>query len=117
MRYERMMFLQASSFAPRLGTRRLAVALWLVAALLAAGCAGPRQVEREPALDARLATQVKIALVEEGSVDAAAIFVDAKGGVIRLGGFADSAESRERAMAVARQVPGVKSVQSEIALR
>lgn len=89
----------------------------LLFALLLAGCALPREVAREPFADARLATRVKIALIEAGTLDAAAIFVDADNGRVHLGGFTDSAESRERAAEVAGTVPGVVAVENAIALR
>jgi hyperosmotically inducible periplasmic protein len=89
----------------------------LALALLLAGCGLPERVEREPAPDARLATRVKIALIEAGTLDAAAIFVDAQNGLVRLGGFTDSPESRERAAEVAEAVPGVVGVQNAISLR
>lgn len=90
----------------------------LVAGALAA-CAGTvdHRLERERGADATLAGRVKVALVEDDRVDAAAVFVDARGGTVRLSGFADNSEERGRAVAVARGVRGVGRVESNIALR
>jgi osmotically-inducible protein OsmY len=97
----------------RTGVSILAVAL----ALSLGGCAAPTAIEREPAAEARLATQVKIALVEAADIDAAAIFVEADGDRVRLGGFTDSAAERARAAEIARNVPGVAGVESQSRLR
>jgi osmotically-inducible protein OsmY len=89
----------------------------LLLALVLAGCGLPPEVEREPADEARLATEVKVALVEEPTLEAAAIFVDAQGPRVELSGFVDSPAERDRAVAVARGVPGVQQVTSSIQVR
>jgi hyperosmotically inducible periplasmic protein len=89
----------------------------LLLALILAGCALPPKIEPEPADDARLATEVKIALVEEPALDAAAIFVDAQGARVELSGFVDSPAERDRAVAVAQEVPGVQQVTNSIQVR
>jgi hyperosmotically inducible periplasmic protein len=86
-------------------------------ALALAGCAMPQEIERTPPAEAELATEVKIALVEAPALAAAAIFVDAEGDLVRLGGFADSAEEREQAERIAREVPGVARVENDIQVR
>ena len=98
----------------RRSTHRLPI-LWLTAVLT--GCGTPPEIEREPPAEAKLATQVKIALVDEPTLDAAAIFVDATGDVIELSGFTDNPEQRERAVQVAQGVPGVARVENAIEIR
>jgi hypothetical protein len=83
-----------------------------------AGCGTPPAIEREPAPQAKLATRVKAALAESPAVDAAAVFVEAgSDGRIRLAGFADSAEARDRAGQIADSVSGVQGVDNRIELR
>jgi osmotically-inducible protein OsmY len=72
---------------------------------------------QEPAASATLETRVKLALVDEPAVDAAAVFVEATGGQVRLSGFADSDAQRRRAVDTARGVAGVTSVESRIRMR
>jgi hyperosmotically inducible periplasmic protein len=89
----------------------------LLLALVLASCTLPPMIEQEPADDARLATEVKIALVEEPTLDAAAIFVDAQGHRVELSGFVDTPAERDRAVAVAQEVPGVQQVTNSIQIR
>jgi hyperosmotically inducible protein len=60
--------------------------------------------------DTNLVTRVKAALIDTKDVEAGQINVEARGGIVQLGGFVQSAGMRDRAMAVARGVSGVKSV-------
>ena len=98
-------------------SRRAALILPVALALSLAGCAAPTAIEREPPAEARLATRVKIALVEAQDIDAAAIFVEADGDRVRLGGFTDSAGERAQAVEIAGNVPGVAGVESRIRIR
>jgi len=86
-------------------------------ALALTGCAAPAAIEREPPAEAQLATRIKIALVEEPTLEAAAIFVEVEDGLVRLSGFTDSDAERERAVALTRGIPGVQGVQSRIQVR
>lgn len=95
---------------------RPALAVLLLSLVLGA-CAGPQQVELEPAHEARLATAVKVALVDDETLDAAAIFVDTDGDLVQLSGFTDTAVQRQRAAAVAGRVPGVARVENRIKVR
>lgn len=94
----------------------LAAAAVLLATLI--GCAAaPPEIEPEPPAEAKLATRVKAALVEAPGMDAAAIFVDASGGTVSLSGFVDNPDQRREAVRVARGVPGVTGVRSNIQVR
>jgi osmotically-inducible protein OsmY len=60
--------------------------------------------------DTVLVGKVKAALVDEKDVKSGQINVEARGGIVQLGGFVTSAKMRDRAMAVAKGVSGVKRV-------
>ena len=83
------------------------------------GCAVTRGQETVGAYidDTTITTQIKVRMVDDKSVDAAAISVETLKGTVQLSGFAKSAEEKERAEAIARRVNGVKSVQNSIAIR
>jgi osmotically-inducible protein OsmY len=67
--------------------------------------------------DATITTQVKARMVENKTVDAAAISVETLNGTVMLSGFAKNASERSAAESIARNVNGVKSVRNEIAVR
>lgn len=60
--------------------------------------------------DTMLVSKVKTALVEAKDVKSGQINVEARGGVVQLGGFVSSTGMRDRAIAVAKGVKGVKHV-------
>ena len=93
------------------------VSLLLLPLLALAGCAAPTAVKQEPTAEARLETRVKVALVDDPALHAAAIFVEADGKRIRLGGFADSEAQRTHAGEVARGITGVTGVENRIRIR
>jgi len=66
--------------------------------------------------NAALTTKVKSALAAERDVDAIAIDVDAKDGVVSLFGTADSDASRDKAARAASKVEGVKSVVNRLVI-
>jgi len=94
-------------------------ALLAAAALAMTGCAVTRGQETVGAYidDTTITTQIKARMVDDKSVDAAAISVETLKGTVQLSGFAKSAEETERAEAIARRVNGVKAVQNSIAIR
>ena len=104
-------------------------ALAAVLVLAAAGCAtapgggptgpsGEPIIEQEPPAEAKLETRVKVALVDDPEIDAAAVFVETPGqDRIRLGGFVDNASQRQRAERIARSVSGVAAVENVIEIR
>ena len=98
----------------RVSASRL-VTLALFAALTA-GCSmiQGKQTPREYVDDATLTTSVKAALLQDEQVKGSKINVNVYDGKVSLSGFADSPEMRERAVKIARQVPGVKDVESTI---
>ena len=60
--------------------------------------------------DTMLVGKVKAALVDTKDVKARQINVEARGGIVQLGGFVTSSGMRDRAIAVAKGVEGVKRV-------
>ena len=67
--------------------------------------------------DATITTQVKARMVENKSVDAAAISVETLNGTVMLSGFAKNTAERTMAETLALKVGGVKAVKNEIAVR
>ena len=60
--------------------------------------------------DTALVAKVKAALIDADKVNAGQINVEARGGVVQLGGFVTSTGMRDRAMAIAKGIAGVKRV-------
>lgn len=100
----------------------------VVAALmigLAMGCTStsksehPRRHERtgEYLDDTVLTTKVKAAIFNEPNLKSAEINVETFKGVVQLSGFVSSAEARQRAVAVARGVEGVKEVKNDMRVK
>lgn len=93
------------------------IAAIMLAALLA-GCAiFDSEVEQEPRADAILATRVKADLLEVPELNAAAITVESNRGTIKLTGFVDSRQQRQRAERIAREVDGVEKVINELEVK
>ena len=91
------------------------------AAKVAKGVSGVASVRNEIAVhpatstgtkldDTLLVGKVKAALVDTKDVKARQINVEARGGIVQLGGFVSSTGMRDRAIAVAKGVEGVKRV-------
>ena len=92
--------------------------LGLAALVLAACAATPTQESTgEYVDDTVITTKVKAALVESDVVDATDVSVETFKGRVQLSGFVDSENERSAAVAAARQVPGVKSVEDKLSLK
>jgi len=90
----------------------------LVAAL--AGCAsGPRtDTAGQYVDDSTITAKVKTQLASDaGLSSASAIHVETHQGVVQLSGFVDSKDQEHRAVTIARNVAGVRSVDDSIALK
>jgi osmotically-inducible protein OsmY len=85
----------------------------LLAAVLALASAG---AVADPAQDAELAKRVTRALEKEDRMQAAAIDVTAKDGVVTLWGTALTPDERQRASRVAYRIVGVKKVENRLAI-
>lgn len=90
--------------------------LVIAAALAGTGCTMLRGEQSPGAYvdDSALTARVKAALLDSEEVKGTQINVDAYNGQITLSGNVDDEQTKRRAEEIARQVPGVKSVQSTI---
>ena len=89
--------------------RRTTAATWLI--LLAAAATGcSSTISPTFVQDAQLGASVKTALVNDPQVGTIPIEVRATGGVVRLTGRVDSDAQRQRAISLAKTVPGVTEV-------
>jgi hyperosmotically inducible periplasmic protein len=88
-------------------------------AVLGAGCSNPDKTAATPTNpptvavvvdDAAITGKVKTALMAEPGIRSLKIDVDTKNGVVTLNGTVDTAEQKDRALQVAQNVNGVKSV-------
>ncbi len=91
---------------------------WITAltlGLLLAGCVSVvrDQTAGEFVDDSVITTKVKARLAQEPGVSALAISVDTYNGVVILQGFVDTETQREKAIAAARGVAGVRDVKGE----
>jgi len=64
--------------------------------------------------DTALVASVKAALIDAKDVKSGQINVEARGGNVQLGGFVSGEKMRDRAIAVAKGVKGVKSVSNAL---
>ena len=64
--------------------------------------------------DATISTRVKTALLNEPGVNATAIDVQTASGVVTLSGQVKSGDEEQKAVATARQIPGVRDVKSQL---
>lgn len=91
---------------------------FFVALLVSAlGCAAQPQSAGSYVDDSWLTTKVKTAILAEPSLKVSQINVETYKGEVQLSGFVDSAQSRDKAVAIARSVEGVSSVQNSMRLR
>lgn len=95
---------------------------WFIITALLVGlsaCAGSSTQEStgEYLDDSAITAKVKSAFVSDKEVSALAIQVMTYKGVVQLSGFASSQREIDRAVELARNVPGVKSVKNDIRLK
>lgn len=97
----------------------LAATVTALALLSITGCAVTRDQESVGAYvdDSVITTTVKGRMVDNPSVDAAAISVETMKGTVMLSGFAKSTAERSVAESLAWKTTGVKAVKNEIAIR
>lgn len=83
------------------------------------GCASTAKQEGtgEYVDDTVITTKVKAAVFNEPSLKSAEINVETFKGIVQLSGFVNSREDINKAVEVARQVPGVKSVKNDMRLK
>ncbi len=96
---------------------KAAAAILALASLLPLGACAPRHISPAGTAaydDATISTRVKTALLNDPQVSALKIDVTTSQGVVTLTGTARSQAEADKAVAVARGVPGVKDVKSQL---
>ena len=100
-------------------TRRLTTLIAIAFMAMALGCASTAKTEGtgEYIDDTVVTTKVKAAIFNEPTLKSAEINVETFKGVVQLSGFVNSREDINKAVAVARQIPGVTSVKNDMRLK
>jgi osmotically-inducible protein OsmY len=100
-------------------TRKLAfiASVLLVAATLGCGSTATKEGSGEYVDDTVITGKVKAAILQEDSLKSAEINVETFKGVVQLSGFVSSPANETTAVAVARNVTGVKSVKNDMRLK
>ena len=86
----------------------------LAIALALSGCARTITAHAD---DPTLATHVKIDLLNDREVGGLRLQATAEAGIVTLAGEVRSAAQADRAVAIARRVPGVRGVRSQLVVR
>lgn len=99
--------------------KRLSAFFLAVTLLTMLGCASTAQREGtgEYVDDSVITTKVKAAILDEPSLKVAEINVETFKGVVQLSGFVSSRADMDKAVEVARDVKGVKSVKNDMRLK
>ena len=100
-------------------TRKLATLAGIVFVTMALGCASTSKQEGsgEYVDDTVITGKVKAAIFNEPTLKSAEINVETFKGVVQLSGFVSSQANENTAVAVARNVGGVKSVKNDMRLK
>jgi hyperosmotically inducible protein len=111
---------------PHLGLHVLSITLAGVMTIFIAGCNKPQEATGTPPPrttvgteidDSVVTARVKSALLADPDVKSFGFKVDTRKGEVQLSGFVDSQTQIDRAIAVTRGMPGVKSVDNKVSLR
>jgi osmotically-inducible protein OsmY len=99
--------------------RKLASLTGVLFVAMALGCASTAKHEGtgEYVDDTVITTKVKAAVLNEPTLKSSEINVETFKGVVQLSGFLSSQEGINKAVEVARAVPGVKSVKNDMRLK
>lgn len=91
----------------------------LLLAFMASGCAPTAKSESTGGYidDTVITTKVKTQLLQDDELTSRDIHVDTYKGRVQLSGFAVSQADIYRAVAIAREVPGVRAVENHISVR
>lgn len=100
-------------------TRKMTAIAGALLMATALGCASTatREGTGEYMDDTVITTKVKAAIFNEPTLKSAEINVETFKGVVQLSGFVSSAAAESKAVAVARDVGGVKSVKNDMRLK
>ena len=99
--------------------KRFSAVLFAAVLLSALGCASTATQEStgEYVDDTVITTRVKTAIFNEPSLKVLQINVETYKNVVQLSGFVNSATDMSKALDVARDVPGVRSVRNDLRLK
>src|SRR5262249_18087782 len=102
-----------------LRTMRAASGLLVALAILLATSAASAQPSAKPSppkteADGKIATEIERRLSQDPHVNATAVHLDVRGGVVTLGGRVPSDEVQRRAEAIAASVRGVRRVHNRL---
>ncbi|GAA4343054.1 BON domain-containing protein [Pigmentiphaga soli] len=88
-------------------------------AIALAGCESTRNHESagEYTSDAAITAKVKAAYVSDKTVSATDVNVETYRGTVQLSGFVDNSAQISRAVEIARNIEGVKSVKNDLRLK
>jgi hyperosmotically inducible periplasmic protein len=91
----------------------------LIVMVVMLGCAGDRTTRStgQTIDDGAVATKVKSALIADPEVKGTQVQVEVYKGVVQLSGFVDRPADAQRAVAVARNVAGVKEVRNNLIVK
>lgn len=100
-------------------TRRLTTLVAILFMAMALGCASTAKQEGtgEYIDDTVVTAKVKAAIFNDPTLKSAEINVETFKGVVQLSGFVNSREDINKAVTVARQIPGVTSVKNDMRLK
>lgn len=100
-------------------TKRIATILFSFSLLAVAGCASTPKSEGtgEYVDDTVITTKVKAEIFNEASLKSREINVETFKGVVQLSGFVSSQADSNKAVEVARNVKGVKSVKNDMRIK
>lgn len=97
----------------------LAASLMGVAVLVSSGCASTRTQESagEYLDDSALTAKVKMALANDPATKARDINVETFRNIVQLSGFVDNEAEAQRAISIAQNTPGVRSVKNDMRIK
>lgn len=98
---------------------RFTTILAAVAMAAALGCASTAKTEGtgEYVDDTVITTKVKAAILQEPNLKSAEVNVETFKGIVQLSGFVSSQASADKAVMVAKNVHGVKSVKNDMRIK
>ena len=94
-----------------------AISLVLVMGLAACAGDGTHRSTGQYVDDKTISTQVNAKLIADKNIKSSQIDVTTYNGVVQLSGFVESKDQAQRAIVLAQQVDGVKSVKDDMHLR
>jgi osmotically-inducible protein OsmY len=100
-------------------TKQCVACLFVLMLSIMTGCAAspPSETTGQYIDDAAITTKVKTAIFNEPTLKSTEIKVETYKGVVQLSGFVESQQSESKAVELAQNVSGVKSVKNDMRLK